>query len=223
MGGVFNVVNLHLYHYAGNNPVKYVDPDGRVSGFVTDSDSVPVVGHSAMYVEIYDKAGASIGFELYEVGATNHKDVGKININDKTGSNSETLSSDMIDLSMALAGSAASGSSAGSASAATTVGAGSAGLQAGVKREFFPTRQALDARLSRYDKVVEFNTTQTQDKAIQQAATQRGTGFGRYNPLLNNCSQYASAVLAAGGVRTTQWPIPNRAHNYILRIIRSLL
>ena len=41
MGGVFNVVNLHLYHYAGigqrsdselqaNNPVKYTDPDGRI-------------------------------------------------------------------------------------------------------------------------------------------------------------------------------------------------
>jgi RHS repeat-associated protein len=29
MGGVFNVVNLHAYHYAGNNPVKYTDPDGR--------------------------------------------------------------------------------------------------------------------------------------------------------------------------------------------------
>ena len=29
MGGVFNVVNLHLYHYAGNNPVKYTDPDGN--------------------------------------------------------------------------------------------------------------------------------------------------------------------------------------------------
>ena len=29
MGGVFNVVNLHLYHYAGNNPVKYTDPDGE--------------------------------------------------------------------------------------------------------------------------------------------------------------------------------------------------
>jgi RHS repeat-associated protein len=29
MGGVFNLVNLHLYHYAGNNPVKYTDPDGR--------------------------------------------------------------------------------------------------------------------------------------------------------------------------------------------------
>ena len=29
MGGVYNTANLHLYHYAGNNPVKYMDPDGR--------------------------------------------------------------------------------------------------------------------------------------------------------------------------------------------------
>lgn len=24
-----NMVNLHLYHYAGNNPVKYTDPNGK--------------------------------------------------------------------------------------------------------------------------------------------------------------------------------------------------
>jgi len=32
MGGVFNYVNFHVYHYAGNNPVKLVDPDGRAAG-----------------------------------------------------------------------------------------------------------------------------------------------------------------------------------------------
>jgi hypothetical protein len=29
MGGVFNYVNLHVYHYAGNNPVVMKDPDGN--------------------------------------------------------------------------------------------------------------------------------------------------------------------------------------------------
>jgi RHS repeat-associated protein len=33
-GGVFNLVNLHVYHYAGNNPVKYTDPDGKVINLV---------------------------------------------------------------------------------------------------------------------------------------------------------------------------------------------
>jgi hypothetical protein len=28
MGGVYNYVNLHTYQYAGNNPVKLVDPNG---------------------------------------------------------------------------------------------------------------------------------------------------------------------------------------------------
>lgn len=32
MGCLFNTVNLNLYHYAGNNPVKYTDPDGRAAG-----------------------------------------------------------------------------------------------------------------------------------------------------------------------------------------------
>lgn len=29
MGGVFNTVNASLYHYAGNNSVKYTDPNGK--------------------------------------------------------------------------------------------------------------------------------------------------------------------------------------------------
>ena len=29
MGGIYNTVNFHLYHYAGNNPMKYIDPNGE--------------------------------------------------------------------------------------------------------------------------------------------------------------------------------------------------
>jgi hypothetical protein len=35
---VFNYVNLHVYHYVGNNPVKLSDPDGRILRVVSHRD-----------------------------------------------------------------------------------------------------------------------------------------------------------------------------------------
>jgi hypothetical protein len=43
MGGVFNVANLHVYHYAGNNPVKHVDPTGEDFYNFTQEDIVVVL------------------------------------------------------------------------------------------------------------------------------------------------------------------------------------
>jgi len=36
MGGAFNPVNMALYHYAGNNPVKYIDPTGEAYRFSSE-------------------------------------------------------------------------------------------------------------------------------------------------------------------------------------------
>ena len=76
MGGVFNTVNLHLYHYAGNNPVKYVDPDGRAAtvagaliGFLAGGLSAVVQGKRGFNEVIGGAvggaiAGAAIGFAI---------------------------------------------------------------------------------------------------------------------------------------------------------------
>ena len=60
MGGVFNYVNLHAYHYAGNNPVKYVDPDGEIFG-IDDAIGIGVItGIAAALTTMYILATITI-------------------------------------------------------------------------------------------------------------------------------------------------------------------
>jgi len=53
-GGVFNYVNLHIYHYAGNNPVKYVDPTGEDAILINkpvDADPTNTIEHMGAFFQ----------------------------------------------------------------------------------------------------------------------------------------------------------------------------
>jgi len=52
MGGAYNLVNLALYHYAGNNPVRYTDPDGKKLS-VEGSDNFLVCIFNMIFKTLY--------------------------------------------------------------------------------------------------------------------------------------------------------------------------
>ncbi len=73
MGGVFNYVNMHLYHYAGDNPVKYTDPDGKRVITVQEKNLISeVIGYDIGNIRIFGlkKSGISLPFGF--IGTIQH-------------------------------------------------------------------------------------------------------------------------------------------------------
>ena len=72
-GGIYNSVNLNLYHYANNNPVKYTDPDGEfainaaaaaigaLSGAIIGGVTTAIAGGSTRDVVAAALGGAASG------------------------------------------------------------------------------------------------------------------------------------------------------------------
>jgi hypothetical protein len=70
MGGVYNYVNLHTYHYAGNNPVRYIDPNGETTVNNQTNDYILIRDEEGKYHaiapgEAFISLGAIDGIILY--------------------------------------------------------------------------------------------------------------------------------------------------------------
>jgi hypothetical protein len=173
MGGIFNTVNLHVYHYAGNNPVKYTDPDGRESGYVRNKDAVAFQGHAGVFAKRAD--GVYIYTEVGKLRDIDTSQTFRILTPEKLRNDGAFPISVFNDDEIAV-------------------------IQyefdeIGKMKDFFAANG--------FDDYIEFATTTEQDAAIINLATQIGREeFTDYLVPGNHCGIFAEKALGAGGLQT---------------------
>ena len=84
-GGIYNEMNMQVYHYAGNNPVRYTDPDGKtvdygfvkqyeggqlLNGYVPTRKDGTVIGRSGVTIAAGFDLGQQNSYDLNRIFGT---------------------------------------------------------------------------------------------------------------------------------------------------------
>ena len=185
----FLTANSHLYHYAGNNPIKYIDPDGKDEGYVQNENAVGIFGHAGIFVK------TETGYSFFEVRGLSKSEIKNNRIDEWT--DSQILSYSLMTLPPA---SSKKGSNISVSSRNKTINS-----EAGVVQLNFPDRNTMLAFLKTYgsndgfDSYIMFETTSKQDAVIYKTAIDSGKNFGSYRVVGNSCGTWGYTTLTSKG------------------------
>ena len=177
----FRPTGSHLYHYAGNNPITYTDPNGEYAGLVLDRVDANGMGHIGLFVQTGDDSWSY--FEVYPFDKNGEQAYHHIKCDD---------TSDMVSILSKNRMSFPCGKIA-------ELLAG--GKEAGVIQRDFSSKDVMMAYFTsrKFSEILSFETTTEQDSIIYNNAVSSGKDFSGYSLIGNNCGTWAMNVLSTEG------------------------